>query len=291
MPAQIGPSMPEAPIGSPDRPRDRSATDTVVSLVGVRKSFGPQIVLDGVDLSIQRARTTVVMGPSGCGKSVMLKHIVGLLRPDAGEVWYEDKRVDRRSETELFPIRLEVSLVFQMGALFDSMSVMENIEFPLLEQTRLSPAQRHARVREALETVDLSGVEEKLPSQLSGGQKKRVALARAIVLRPKVVLYDEPTTGLDPIRSDGINELIIKLQRTMQVTNIVVTHDLTSARKVADRVVMLLGGKVAADGTFEELERSPDRRVQHFLKGQYDRSDDAALTAKEIEGKRQNTLQ
>jgi phospholipid/cholesterol/gamma-HCH transport system ATP-binding protein len=171
------------------------------------------------------------------------------------------------------------------------MSVMENIEFPLLEQTRLSPAQRHARVREALETVDLSGVEEKLPSQLSGGQKKRVALARAIVLRPKVVLYDEPTTGLDPIRSDGINELIIKLQRTMQVTNIVVTHDLTSARKVADRVVMLLGGKVAADGTFEELERSPDRRVQHFLKGQYDRSDDAALTAKEIEGKRQNTLQ
>jgi phospholipid/cholesterol/gamma-HCH transport system ATP-binding protein len=259
--------------------------------VGVRKSFGPQIVLDGVDLRIQRARTTVVMGPSGCGKSVMLKHIVGLLRPDAGEVWYEDKRVDTRSETELFPIRLEVSLVFQMGALFDSMSVMENIEFPLLEQTRLSPAQRHARVREALETVDLSGVEEKLPSQLSGGQKKRVALARAIVLRPKVVLYDEPTTGLDPIRSDGINELIIKLQRTMQVTNIVVTHDLTSARKVADRVVMLLGGKVAADGTFEELERSPDRRVQHFLKGQYDRSDDAALTAKEIEGKRQNTLQ
>ena len=291
MPAQIGPSMPEAPIGSPDRPRGGTATDTVVRLVGVRKSFGPQIVLDGVDLSIQRARTTVVMGPSGCGKSVMLKHIVGLLRPDAGEVWYEDKRVDTRSETELFPIRLEVSLVFQMGALFDSMSVMENIEFPLLEQTRLSPAQRHARVREALETVDLSGVEEKLPSPLSGGQKQRVALARAIVLRPKVVLYDEPTTGLDPIRSDGINELIIKLQRTMQVTNIVVTHDLTSARKVADRVVMLLGGKVAADGTFDELERSPDRRVQHFLKGQYDRSDDAALTAKEIEGKRQNTLQ
>jgi len=291
MPAQIGPSMHEAPIGSPDRSRGGTATDTVVRLVGVRKSFGPQIVLDGVDLSIQRARTTVVMGPPGCGKSVMLKHIVGLLRPDAGEVWYEDKRVDTRSETELFPIRLEVSLVFQMGALFDSMSVMENIEFPLLEQTRLSPAQRHARVREALETVDLSGVEEKLPSQLSGGQKKRVALARAIVLRPKVVLYDEPTTGLDPIRSDGINELIIKLQRTMQVTNIVVTHDLTSARKIADRVVMLLGGKVAADGTFEELERSPDRRVQHFLKGQYDRSDDAALTAKEIEGKRQNTLQ
>lgn len=295
MPAQIGPSINRAPTGSaegsPNGPSNGPAMDAVVRLVGLRKSFGPQVVLDGVDLSIQRARTTVVMGPSGCGKSVMLKHIVGLLHPDAGEVWYEDKRVDTRSETELFPIRLEVSLVFQMGALFDSMSVMENIEFPLLEQTRLTPEQRRARVREALETVDLSGVEEKLPSQLSGGQKKRVALARAIVLRPKVVLYDEPTTGLDPIRSDGINELIIKLQRTMQVTNIVVTHDLTGARKIADRVVMLMGGKVAADGTFEQLERSPDRRVQHFLRGQYDRSDDAALTAREIEGKRQNRLQ
>ncbi len=268
-----------------------AAPDGVVRLLGVRKAFGSQVVLDGVDLAIQRAKTTVVMGPSGCGKSVMLKHIIGLLRPDAGEVWYEDRRVDTRSETDLFPIRLEVSLVFQMGALFDSMSVMENIEFPLLEQTRLTPAQRRARVREALETVDLAAVEEKLPSQLSGGQRKRVALARAIVLRPKVVLYDEPTTGLDPIRSDGINELIIKLQRTMQVTNIVVTHDLTSARKIADRVVMLLGGRIAADGTFEQLERSPDRRVQHFLKGQYDRSDDAALTATELEGKRQATLQ
>ncbi len=287
--APTGPS-PDAATGGP-APAGGTSPDGVVRLRGVRKSFGPQVVLDGVDLTIQRARTTVVMGPSGCGKSVMLKHIIGLLRPDAGEVWYEDRRVDTRSEADLFPIRLEVSLVFQMGALFDSMSVMENIEFPLLEQTRLTMPQRQARVREALETVDLAGVEEKLPSQLSGGQKKRVALARAIVLRPKVVLYDEPTTGLDPIRSDGINELIIKLQRTMQVTNIVVTHDLTSARKIADRVVMLLGGRIAADGTFDQLERSPDRRVQHFLKGQYDRSDDAALTATELEGKRQATLQ
>jgi phospholipid/cholesterol/gamma-HCH transport system ATP-binding protein len=269
---------------------EQPGAETVVRLRNVHKAFGPQVVLDGINLDIQRARTTVVMGPSGCGKSVMLKHIIGLLRPDAGEVWYEDRRVDTRSEADLFPIRLEVSLVFQMGALFDSMTVMENIEFPLIEQTRLSPAQRRERVRESLATVDLTGVEEKLPSQLSGGQKKRVALARAIVLRPKVVLYDEPTTGLDPIRSDGINELILKLRRTMSVTNIVVTHDLTSARKISDRVVMLLGGKIAADGTFDELARSPDRRVQHFLKGEYDRSDDIAATTRELEGKQTDTL-
>jgi phospholipid/cholesterol/gamma-HCH transport system ATP-binding protein len=165
-----------------------------------------------------------------------------------------------------------------MAALFDSMTVEENISFPLVEHTRLTAAQRRDRVRDALKVVDLEGVERKLPSQLSGGQRKRVGLARAIVTEPRVVLYDEPTTGLDPIRSDGINELILKLRRTLGVTGIVVTHDLTSARKVADRVVMLLNGRIAADGTFAQLESSPDPRVQHFLAGQYSREDDDALS-------------
>jgi len=232
-------------------------------------------VLDGVNLDIQTAKTTVIMGPSGCGKSVMLKHIVGLLRPDSGEVYFDDQRIDSLSERGLAPVRLQIGLLFQMGALFDSMTVEDNIAFPLIEHTPLLRAERRERVMSALETVDLAGVEHKLPSQLSGGQRKRVALARAIVLRPRVVLYDEPTTGLDPIRSDGINELIIKLKEVVGVTNIVVTHDLISARKVADRVVMLLTGKVAADGTFDSLANSPDPRVQHFLAGKYDRDVDA----------------
>lgn len=257
-----------ATLPAPERP--------VIRLVDLHKKFGSQVVLDGVDLEFEAAKTTVVMGPSGCGKSVMLKHIIGLLRPDRGEVYFDDRRIDIRKERELLPIRLEIGLVFQMSALFDSMTVEENIAFPLVEHTKLSTSQRRQRVVEALRTVDLDGVEAKLPSQLSGGQRKRVAIARAIVLRPRVVLFDEPTTGLDPIRSDGINELILKLQRTMHVTNIVVTHDLVSARKIADRVVMLLGGKVAADGPYEALLRSSDKRVQHFLSGQYDRADDTA---------------
>jgi phospholipid/cholesterol/gamma-HCH transport system ATP-binding protein len=243
----------------------------------LHKSFGLQVVLDGVSVYFEAARTTVVMGPSGCGKSVMLKHIVGLLRPDAGEVHYNGRRIDDLGESELLAVRLEVGLVFQMGALFDSMTVAENIDFPLLEHSNLTRSQRRKRIVEVLRTVDLEGVEPKLPSQLSGGQKKRVAIARAMALRPKVILFDEPTTGLDPIRSDGINELIIKLKRDFGVTNIVVTHDLVSAKKVADRVIMLLGGRVAADGTYDELTRSTDVRVQHFLTGHYERDDDTFM--------------
>lgn len=248
----------------------------IIRLVGLHKSFPPQVVLEGVSLAVAPAKTTVIMGPSGCGKSVLLKHIVGLLRPDAGEVYFDEQRVDTLSERALAPIRLQIGLVFQMSALFDSLTIEDNIAFPLVEHTDLSREQRRLRVAEALRTVDLDGVQHKLPSELSGGQRKRVALARAIVLHPRVVLYDEPTTGLDPIRADGINELILKLRRTMNVTNIVVTHDLVSARKVADRVIMLLGGKIAADGTYDDLLRSPDPRVRHFLAGQYDRADDTA---------------
>jgi len=249
----------------------------ILRLIDVHKSFGTQKVLDGVNLNIERSKTTVVLGPSGCGKSVMLKHFIGLLKPDSGQVFYEETRTDLLSEKALGATRLDVALIFQMSALFDSMTVRENLEFPLLEHRNADERERAALVRHALETVDLAGVEEKLPAQLSGGQKKRVALARGLITNPKVVLYDEPTTGLDPIRSDGINELILKFRRTLGMTSVVVTHDLVSARKIADRVVMLLGGKIVADGTYEHLETHPNPKVQQFMKGRYDQSD-AAVT-------------
>ncbi|MBL8886718.1 MAG: ABC transporter ATP-binding protein [Phycisphaerales bacterium] len=242
----------------------------IIQLRSVHKSFGNLHVLAGVDLDIPEGKTTVVLGPSGSGKSVMLKHIVGLLRPDKGEIFFDGQRIDNLKERDFTDVRLQVGLLFQGGALFDSLTVEENIEFPLREHTKLSREERHERVGKALEVVDLKGMFKKLPVQLSGGQRKRVALARAIVLQPRVVLYDEPTTGLDPIRSDGINELIIKLSKNMGVTSIVVTHDLVSARKVADRCVMLLHGKIAADGTYDELARHENQQVSHFFMGQYD---------------------
>lgn len=263
-PAQI--IEPRPPAGAPPRP--------VIRLVDVHKRFGPQVVLSGLSLDFPEGQTTVILGPSGCGKSVMLRHIVGLTRPDAGEVHACGRRVDTMKETELAAVRLQIGFLFQMSALFDSMSVRDNIEFPLVEHTTLSPYQRTRRVAKALATVDMSGAENKLPSQLSGGQRKRVALARAIVLEPRVILYDEPTTGLDPIRADGINELVLKLKREMGVTGVLVTHDLISARKVADRLVMLLNGRVAAQGSFEDLLASPDPHVRHFMAGHYDATED-----------------
>jgi phospholipid/cholesterol/gamma-HCH transport system ATP-binding protein len=262
------------PLGVLPAPAPGEVDRRIVRLEGISKQFGSQLVLDDVSLDFEEARTTVVMGPSGCGKSVTLKHIVGLLKPDAGEVFYDGRPLSALSERELAPVRLQVGLVFQMGALFDSLSVRDNIAFPLEEHTRLSRKERDHRVEEALATVDMAGSGHKLPAQLSGGQKKRIAIARALVLRPRVMLFDEPTTGLDPIRSDGINSLIRKLQREFGVTNIVVTHDLVSAQRVADRVVMLLGGKVAADGSWDQLAHSTDARIQHFLTGTYERIDD-----------------
>lgn len=258
----------------------------IARLVNVRKAFGAQVVLDGINLEIPTARTTVVMGPSGCGKSVMLKHLVGLLTPDAGEIYYGERRIDALSESEFTPIRLEVALVFQGSALFDSMSVAENVEFPLLEHTRLTEREREERVAGALERVDMAGTQSKLPAQLSGGQKRRVALARALVLEPRMVLFDEPTTGLDPVRADGINELILRLKRDLGVTNLVVTHDLTSARKIADHCVMLLGGRIAAAGSFAKLEQSSDPRVQHFLRAQYDHDDEVLVRQNHTEAAR-----
>ena len=238
-----------------------------VRLREVRKSFGSQCVLDGMSLDMERGKTTVVLGPSGSGKSVLLRHIVGLLRPDSGEVWFEDERVDTKSERGLRELRTRIGFLFQLSALFDSMTIAENLEFPLKERTKLKRSARLERIRESLARVDLRGVEGKRPAELSGGQQKRAALARALMLEPEVMLYDEPTTGLDPIRAAEIDALINKMKRELGVTGVVVTHDLASAAHVGDHVVLIDSGHILAQGTMAELRASTHPRVQAFLTG------------------------
>lgn len=271
-----------APVKGEAR-RTHSAVATarapIVQLKDVHKSFAHQRVLRGISLEFATGQTTVVLGPSGCGKSVMLKHIIGLLRPDTGEVWFDGSRIDELRESQLVDVRRQVGFLFQMGALFDSMSVRDNIAFPLAEHTQLTAEQIDNRVMRVLGVVGLKEVVNKMPADLSGGQRKRIALARAIVLEPKVILYDEPTTGLDPIRSDVINELILKLQRELRVTSIVVTHDLASAFKVADHMVMLHEGRVCFRGTPEELRQSEDPIVRQFLRGEASEEDLAGIRA------------
>src|SRR5438105_5859911 len=203
----------------------------LIELHNVSKRFGRLIVLRHLDLAIEKGQSIVIIGASGTGKSVLLKHIVGLLRPDEGEVWFDGTRIDPLAERELMKIRERFGFLFQMGALFDSLNVEQNVGFPVAEHTTLSPEEIERRVEEKLRMVGLPEAKKKMPAELSGGQRKRVALARAIALDPEVILYDEPTTGLDPIRSDVINELILKLKREMNATSIVVTHDMHSAFK------------------------------------------------------------
>lgn len=251
----------------------------LVELKSVHKAFGSLVVLDGVDLSFERGKTTVVLGPSGTGKSVMLKHIVGLLRPDSGEVFFDGQRVDDQQERDLVPIRRRVGFLFQMGALFDSMTVGENVAFPLAELGELNLSQRQDKAETLLRQVGLPGIQHKMPGELSGGQRKRVALARAVALEPDLILYDEPTTGLDPIRADVINELIVALRDHTGVTSIVVTHDMVSADKVADRMVLLHEGKVFLDAEPDAFRASENPRVQRFIQGQADHEDLAAIRA------------
>ena len=240
----------------------------LIELRNLHKRFGSLVVLDGVSLSIPEGQSLVIIGASGTGKSVLLKHIVGLLKPDAGEVWYDGKRLDTLGERQLDPIRKELGFLFQQGALFDSFTVEENVAFPLREHTNMSSAELARVVAEKLAMVGLPQTAQKMPAQLSGGQRKRIALARAIALNPRVILYDEPTTGLDPIRSDVINELILKLQRELQITSLTVTHDMHSAFKVGDRIVMLHEGKVIFDGTPEEMRQNQEPRICNFIAGE-----------------------
>lgn len=249
----------------------------LIELRNLHKRFGRLVVLNGISLEIHQGQSVVVIGASGTGKSVLLKHIVGLLRPDDGEVWYDGKRIDDLPERDLVDVRTQFGFLFQMGALFDSLNVEENIGFPLTEHTRKTPEEISEVVGQKLALVGLKDTRKKMPGELSGGQKKRVALARAIALGPRVILYDEPTTGLDPIRSDVINELILKLQRELKVTSIIVTHDMQSAFKVGDRIVMLHEGKVLFDGTPDELRASEEPIVRRFVLGEAGEQELASL--------------
>ncbi len=244
----------------------------MIAVRGLTKRLGGQEVLRGVDLLVEAGKTLVIIGRSGAGKSVLLKHLVGLMKPDAGEIWIDGHDIIGLSERKLAPLRRKVGILFQGGALFDSMTVEENIAFPLHETGERDPEVIAQRVREMLEVIELEGQEDKMPVNLSGGMKKRVGLARAIIRRPSCVLYDEPTSGLDPVVSDSINRLIRRLQEHFQVTSVVVTHDMKSAVHVADHIAYLHEGRIYFHGAAEELQRSDDRLIQDFLLG---RSEDA----------------
>ena len=239
----------------------------MISIRGLRKRLGSRNVLDGVDLDINTGESVVVLGPSGTGKSVLLKHIIGLMRPDAGSIEIDGEQMVGLRESEMNVIRRRFGMLFQGAALFDSMSVAENVALPLREHTDMSEPDILNRVTERLEWVGLKKIEELRPSTLSGGMRKRVGLARAIVMDPAFILYDEPTTGLDPIMSDAIDQLIRSLQKRMNVTSVVVTHDLRSAFKVGDRLAMLLNGHVVAQGTPAEMQASTDPVVRQFMEG------------------------
>jgi len=245
----------------------------IIELRHVSKSFNGLTVLDDVSLDVRRGRTTAVIGPSGCGKTVLLKHMIGLLRPDSGRVVFDGRDITALPERKLVDVRRRIGFLFQSGALFDSMTVAENTWFPLVEHGVRDRAQLASRCREVLRLVGLDGMQDRLPEHLSGGQRKRVALARAIALGPDVIMYDEPTTGLDPIRADLINELILKLQAELHTTALVVTHDMKSALKVADRIVMLYNGRILADTTPQGLAEITDDTVVRFVEGRATRDE------------------
>lgn len=233
----------------------------------LKKSFGPQPVLEDVSFRIEAGESVTIIGRSGGGKSVLLKHIIGLLQPDAGEVIIEGENIVGMNERHLLRVREKFGMVFQGAALFDSMTVAENVAFPLRRKKKFTPGEITKRVAHALEMVDLPGTQNKKPAELSGGMRKRVGLARAIVYEPQIVLYDEPTTGLDPIVSDSIDKLIIRVRDHLKVTTIVVTHDMRSARRVGTHVLMLHEKKIYANCTPEKLFASTDPVVRQFVDG------------------------
>jgi phospholipid/cholesterol/gamma-HCH transport system ATP-binding protein len=239
----------------------------MIEIVDLHKKFGNNKVLDGINLKINAGHTLAIIGKSGCGKSVLIKHIVGLLNADSGYVKVEGKVVGNLNEKDLYELRKKFGFLFQGAALFDSMTVEENVSLPLVETGKKISLQKINKiVSEKLELVGLHGIEKLKPSELSGGMKKRVGLARALVTNPDYILYDEPTTGLDPIMSDSIDNLIKELSEKLNVTSIVVTHDMYSVKKVADVVAMIHEGKIHFTGTPQELLESSDKTVQDFIK-------------------------
>jgi phospholipid/cholesterol/gamma-HCH transport system ATP-binding protein len=235
---------------------------------GLNKTFGPQHVLRGIDLDIERGKTNIIIGGSGQGKSVLMKHLMGLLRPDSGEIWVDGQDVVPFSDQEMGRLRRKFGMVFQYAALFDSMNVVENIAFPLIERYKLSQAEILDRVRALLQRLDLAnvaGIEQKFPPQLSGGQRKRVGLARALIDRPEILLYDEPTTGLDPVATKNVDEMIRQTSKDFGVTSVVISHDMASTFRIGDRISMLAGGVIIVSGTPEEVLASDHGPLREFV--------------------------
>jgi phospholipid/cholesterol/gamma-HCH transport system ATP-binding protein len=242
----------------------------MIRLIDIYKSFGPKKVLQGFSLDVVEGETMVIIGYSGTGKSVAIKHIVGLLEPDSGQVIVDDFEVPTLSRRELYQLRARIGYVFQFAALFDSFTIGENVAMGLRKQQELSEREIQVRVQEALDLVDLPNVDNRFPAELSGGMRKRVGIARAIALRPKYLLYDEPTTGLDPVTSAVIDKLMVRMREKLGVTSIVITHDMRSAYTVGSRIAMLYEGKVRQVGTVEEVQHTTDPIVRQFIEGRPD---------------------
>ncbi|MFL5462846.1 MAG: ABC transporter ATP-binding protein [Gemmatimonadaceae bacterium] len=242
----------------------------MIKLVDVHKAFGSKKVLEGFTLDVAEGETMVIIGYSGTGKSVAIKHIVGLLEPDSGTVFVDGQEVPRLPRTDLYALRSHIGYVFQFAALFDSLSIGDNVAMGLRKEGGHTEREINQRVGEALELVDLPGVESKFPAELSGGMRKRVGIARAIARQPKYILYDEPTTGLDPVTSAIIDQLMIRMREKLGVTSIVITHDMRSAYTVGSRIAMLFEGKVRQVGTVDEIQHTRDPVVRQFIEGKPD---------------------
>ncbi|MGB2706303.1 MAG: ABC transporter ATP-binding protein [Candidatus Omnitrophota bacterium] len=240
----------------------------MIEIINLCKSFGDHVVLDNLNLTINTGETTVVIGRSGCGKSVLLKHIIGILKPNSGQAFIDGKDITKLTGRALNDVRMKFGMLFQGSALFDSLCVWENVAFGMLEHTRKDKDEIMQRVTECLGLVGLAGVEDLKPAELSGGMRKRVGLARAICMKPEIILYDEPTTGVDPIMGDAINTLIRELHDKLKVTSVAVTHDMTSAYKIADKIAMLYNGRIIAVGTPEEIKNAKDPVVKQFIHGE-----------------------
>jgi len=233
----------------------------------LKKSFGPQRVLDGVDLRVEKGESVVIIGRSGGGKSILLKHLIGLLRPDEGDVIIDGESIAGMNERQLLKVRRKFGMLFQGAALFDSLTVAENVAFVFQREGKLTEPEIAKKVDQALDMVDLGGTQDKKPAELSGGMRKRVGLARAIVYEPEIVLFDEPTTGLDPIVADSIDQLIVRVREQLEVTTVAVTHDMRSARRIGQRILMLYHGRIHFTGTPDEVFRSKDPLVYRFVNG------------------------